>query len=164
MALPYVCSCALTTAAVCLGTMTFGKQNTEAEAHQQLSYSWDLGINFLDTSEMYPVRLVVGAQRWGSPGAAHATPRHATPAYDAQVPTEESTTGQTDRFICERCPLRAPPTPPHPPCPPRNPLPGAHALPPPRAHLCAHTQPRGSSTRSATLWCWPPRWRATPSA
>ena len=40
---------------VCLGTMTWGRQNTEAEAHQQLSYALDRGINFLDTAEMYPV-------------------------------------------------------------------------------------------------------------
>jgi len=35
------------TAVCCLGTMTFGKQNTEAEAHEQLSYAADHGINFL---------------------------------------------------------------------------------------------------------------------
>ena len=35
--------------------MTWGKQNTEAEAHEQLSYAWDQGINFLDAAEMYPV-------------------------------------------------------------------------------------------------------------
>jgi aryl-alcohol dehydrogenase-like predicted oxidoreductase len=40
---------------VCLGTMTFGEQNTEAEAHQQLDYAVERGINFLDTAEMYPV-------------------------------------------------------------------------------------------------------------
>ncbi|KIZ07436.1 Aldo/keto reductase family [Monoraphidium neglectum] len=39
----------------CLGTMTWGKQNTEAEAHEQLSYAFDAGLNFLDTAEMYPV-------------------------------------------------------------------------------------------------------------
>ncbi|GBF92777.1 aldo keto reductase [Raphidocelis subcapitata] len=39
----------------CLGTMTFGKQNTEAEAHEQLSYALDAGLNFLDTAEIYPV-------------------------------------------------------------------------------------------------------------
>lgn len=37
---------------VCLGTMTWGDQNTEAEAHEQLSYAWDCGVNFLDTAEM----------------------------------------------------------------------------------------------------------------
>eukprot|EP00197_Chlamydomonas_leiostraca_P005555 CAMPEP_0202867978 /NCGR_PEP_ID=MMETSP1391-20130828/9902_1 /ASSEMBLY_ACC=CAM_ASM_000867 /TAXON_ID=1034604 /ORGANISM="Chlamydomonas leiostraca, Strain SAG 11-49" /LENGTH=386 /DNA_ID=CAMNT_0049548071 /DNA_START=29 /DNA_END=1189 /DNA_ORIENTATION=- len=39
----------------CLGTMTWGQQNTEKEAHEQLSYAWDMGINFMDTAEMYPV-------------------------------------------------------------------------------------------------------------
>ena len=40
---------------VCLGTMTFGEQNTEAEAHQQLDYAVAHGVNFIDTAEMYPV-------------------------------------------------------------------------------------------------------------
>ncbi|MEI9983469.1 MAG: NADP(H)-dependent aldo-keto reductase [Aliidongia sp.] len=40
---------------VCLGTMTWGEQNTEAEAHRQLSYALDRGVNFIDTAEMYPV-------------------------------------------------------------------------------------------------------------
>ncbi len=35
--------------------MTWGKQNTEKEAHDQLSYAIDRGINFIDTAEMYPV-------------------------------------------------------------------------------------------------------------
>ena len=40
---------------VCLGTMTWGEQNTEEEAHEQLEYAVDQGINFIDTAEMYPV-------------------------------------------------------------------------------------------------------------
>lgn len=40
---------------VCLGTMTFGEQNTEAQAHAQLDYAFERGINFIDTAEMYPV-------------------------------------------------------------------------------------------------------------
>ncbi len=40
---------------VCLGTMTFGEQNTESEAHSQLDYALERGINFIDTAEMYPV-------------------------------------------------------------------------------------------------------------
>ncbi|MEC9484207.1 MAG: NADP(H)-dependent aldo-keto reductase [Halomonas sp.] len=40
---------------LCLGTMTFGEQNTEAEAHAQLDRAIDFGINFIDTAEMYPV-------------------------------------------------------------------------------------------------------------
>ena len=53
----------------CLGTMTWGKQNTEEEAHEQLDYSWEQGINFLDTAEIYP------------------------------VPPEKDTQGRTDRYI-----------------------------------------------------------------
>jgi aryl-alcohol dehydrogenase-like predicted oxidoreductase len=41
---------------ICLGTMTFGEQNTEADAHQQLDYALERGINFIDTAEMYPVQ------------------------------------------------------------------------------------------------------------
>lgn len=40
---------------ICLGTMTFGEQNTEDEAHLQLDYAIERGINFIDTAEMYPV-------------------------------------------------------------------------------------------------------------
>ncbi len=40
---------------VCLGTMTWGEQNSEAEAHAQLDYAVAQGINFIDTAEMYPV-------------------------------------------------------------------------------------------------------------
>ncbi|MCM0594319.1 MAG: NADP(H)-dependent aldo-keto reductase [Gloeotrichia echinulata IR180] len=40
---------------ICLGTMTYGHQNTIEEAHQQLDYAVAQGINFLDTAEMYPV-------------------------------------------------------------------------------------------------------------
>ncbi len=55
---------------VCLGTMTFGQQNSEAEACQLLDFAFnEYGINFLDTAEMYP------------------------------IPTKESTQGATDRII-----------------------------------------------------------------
>ncbi|MBP1860743.1 aldo/keto reductase [Rhizobium herbae] len=40
---------------ICLGTMTWGTQNSEAEAHQQMDYAVDQGINFFDTAELYPV-------------------------------------------------------------------------------------------------------------
>ncbi|MFL6672456.1 MAG: aldo/keto reductase [Massilia sp.] len=40
---------------ICLGTMTFGEQNLETEAHSQLDYALERGINFIDTAEMYPV-------------------------------------------------------------------------------------------------------------
>lgn len=41
--------------AICLGTMTWGEQNTEAEAHSQLDMALAAGVNFIDTAEMYPV-------------------------------------------------------------------------------------------------------------
>lgn len=57
---------------ICLGTMTFGKQNTASEAKDQLDLAFDkYGINFLDTAEMYP------------------------------VPTEAATQGETDRYIAK---------------------------------------------------------------
>lgn len=57
---------------ICLGTMTFGQQNTLAEAHQQLDYAIDHGVNFIDAAEMYP------------------------------VPVQESTQGLTESYIGER--------------------------------------------------------------
>jgi aryl-alcohol dehydrogenase-like predicted oxidoreductase len=40
---------------VCLGTMTFGEQTSEADAHAQLDFALAAGINFFDTAEMYAV-------------------------------------------------------------------------------------------------------------
>lgn len=45
----------LKTSLICLGTMTFGEQNTEAEAHQQMDMALEHGINFFDTAELYAV-------------------------------------------------------------------------------------------------------------
>jgi aryl-alcohol dehydrogenase-like predicted oxidoreductase len=39
---------------ICLGTMTWGSQNTEAEGHAQMNYAVEQGVNFFDTAEMYP--------------------------------------------------------------------------------------------------------------
>lgn len=39
---------------ICLGTMTWGSQNSESEAHAQMDYAVDRGVNFLDTAELYP--------------------------------------------------------------------------------------------------------------
>lgn len=39
---------------ICLGTMTWGQQNTEKDAHAQMDLALDLGVNFWDTAEMYP--------------------------------------------------------------------------------------------------------------
>lgn len=40
---------------ICLGSMTWGQQNTEAEGHEQINYALDQGVNFIDTAEMYSV-------------------------------------------------------------------------------------------------------------
>ncbi len=40
---------------ICLGTMTWGRQNTEEEAHEQMDYALDQGVNFFDTAELYPI-------------------------------------------------------------------------------------------------------------
>lgn len=40
---------------ICLGTMTFGEQNTEADGHAQMDYALEKGVNFFDTAEMYSV-------------------------------------------------------------------------------------------------------------
>lgn len=44
----------LTVSEYCLGTMTWGTQNTEAEAYEQIALALDHGVNFWDTAEMYP--------------------------------------------------------------------------------------------------------------
>ncbi|BDC98961.1 NADP(H)-dependent aldo-keto reductase [Persicobacter psychrovividus] len=40
---------------ICLGTMTFGEQNSEKEGHQQMDYALEQGVNFFDTAELYSV-------------------------------------------------------------------------------------------------------------
>lgn len=42
---------------ICLGTMTWGEQNTEAEGHEQMDYALSRGINFFDTAELYAVPI-----------------------------------------------------------------------------------------------------------
>lgn len=40
---------------ICMGTMTYGEQNTDLEAFEMLDYALDQGVNFYDTAEMYPI-------------------------------------------------------------------------------------------------------------
>ncbi len=47
---------------ICLGTMTFGEQNSEYEAHDQLDLATQSGVNFIDTAELYPVPPKGGTQ------------------------------------------------------------------------------------------------------
>ena len=55
----------LNVSAICLGTMTFGQQNSEAEAHSQLDYAVAHGINFIDTA--IPDIPRAAARRHGDP-------------------------------------------------------------------------------------------------
>lgn len=48
----------LSVSALCLGTMTWGSQTPEAEAHRQIDMAAERGVNFMDTAEMYPVNPV----------------------------------------------------------------------------------------------------------
>ena len=47
---------------ICLGTMTYGNQNTENEGHEQMDYALENGINFFDTAELYPVPAAAKTQ------------------------------------------------------------------------------------------------------
>ncbi|MES2143752.1 MAG: aldo/keto reductase [Pseudomonadota bacterium] len=51
----------LTVSELCLGTMTWGTRNTEAEGHAQMDMAMDRGVDFWDTAEMYPVNPVSAA-------------------------------------------------------------------------------------------------------
>jgi hypothetical protein len=44
-------SSGITVSECCLGTMTWGSQNTDEEAFEQLEHAWECGVNFLDTAE-----------------------------------------------------------------------------------------------------------------
>lgn len=48
--------------AICLGTMTWGVQNSEADAHRQLDAALARGVNFIDTAEMYPIPVAADVQ------------------------------------------------------------------------------------------------------
>lgn len=52
----------LEVSAICLGSMTWGQQNTERDAHNQLDTAIDHGINFIDTAEMYPIPPMAESQ------------------------------------------------------------------------------------------------------
>ena len=54
---------ALHVSEICIGTMTFGAQNSEAEGHAQLDRAFSAGVNFIDTAEMYAVPP--NAERYG---------------------------------------------------------------------------------------------------
>ena len=80
---------------ICLGTMTFGKQNTEAEAHRQLDMAVAAGVNFIDTAEMYPFPST--AETWGDSERFVGTWMKARGNRD-KVVIASKITGPADRF------------------------------------------------------------------
>ena len=40
---------------ICLGTMTFGEQNSQSDGFEQMDYAYEKGVNFFDAAEIYPV-------------------------------------------------------------------------------------------------------------
>lgn len=62
-------NCDINVSAICLGTMTWGEQNSQIEAFEQMDYALERGVIFWDTAEMYP------------------------------VPAKEKTTGETEQYI-----------------------------------------------------------------
>ncbi len=45
----------ISVSSICLGTMTWGVQNTEVQAHEQMDYALEQGVNFFDTAELYSI-------------------------------------------------------------------------------------------------------------
>ncbi len=81
---------------ICLGSMTWGEQNSEAEGHAQLSRAFDRGINFIDTAEMYAVPTRAATQGEseriiGTWIAGGAVPRD-------RIVLATKVTGPSDRF------------------------------------------------------------------
>ena len=61
---------AITVTDICMGTMTFGSQTDEAEAHRILDRCFDFGINFYDTAKAIRCRLIRSG--WGGPRRSSA--------------------------------------------------------------------------------------------
>ena len=66
---------------ICLGTMTWGQQNTEAEGHAQMDYALEQGVNFFDTAELYAIPPSHAA-RWkaSSTSCGAGASRYSSPA------------------------------------------------------------------------------------
>jgi len=80
---------------IALGTMTFGQQNTEADAHRQLDMAVAAGVNFIDTAEMYPFPST--PETWGASERFIGTWMKARGNRD-KVVIASKITGPADRF------------------------------------------------------------------
>lgn len=87
----------LRVSAICLGTMTFGQQNTEAEGHAQLDRARAAGINFIDTAEMYSVPT--RPETYGATESIIGTWLKHQPRDQVVVATKTASPGRAMRWI-----------------------------------------------------------------
>ncbi|MCP4489634.1 MAG: aldo/keto reductase [Gammaproteobacteria bacterium] len=88
---------------ICLGTMTWGTQNTEAEGHEQMDYSLEHGVNFFDVAEMYPANPI-SAETQGRTEAIIGTWFKASNKRD-QVILATKVTGEGIDWVQEGAPI-----------------------------------------------------------
>ena len=90
----------------CLGTMTWGVQNSEAEAHAQLDYAIkERGINFIDTAELYPVPLTSPKWRAGRTEEFIGTWLAANPGLRQQIVLATKIAGYQRESLVASCKL-----------------------------------------------------------
>jgi aryl-alcohol dehydrogenase-like predicted oxidoreductase len=65
----------LKVSSLCLGTMTFGEQNSETDGHAQMDYALECGINIFDAAEIYPVPPKPETQGRTEPSSVLGSPR-----------------------------------------------------------------------------------------
>ncbi len=82
----------------CLGTMTWGRQTPEADAHRQLDMALEAGISILDTAEMYPVNPVMG-ETIGVTETVIGNWIAKTPSRRGEIAIASKITGQNARFV-----------------------------------------------------------------
>lgn len=89
---------------LCLGSMTWGSQNTEAEGHAQIDRSLAAGINFIDTAEMYPVNPIK-AETIGHTEAIIGSWNAANPARRGDYVLATKHSGQGLKHVREGAPI-----------------------------------------------------------
>lgn len=91
---------------LCLGSMTWGTQNTEAEGHAQIDRALAAGINFVDTAEMYPVNPV-SAELAGRTEEIIGTWNAANPARRGDYVLATKHSGEGQKIVRDGAPITA---------------------------------------------------------
>ena len=89
---------------LCLGSMTWGTQTTEADGHRQIDTALAAGINFVDTAEMYPVNPV-SKETIGGTETIIGTWNAANPARRSEVILATKVSGQGNAFVRDGAPI-----------------------------------------------------------